>query len=74
MHYSKNKKVLNTFAYSGGFSLYALQAGASIVHAVDSSKKAMEWANQNVELNFKNVRFNETLDYPFSIPKNYKRN
>src|SRR6185436_13120649 len=52
MQYSKNKKVLNTFAYSGGFSLYALQAGASLVHSVDSSKKAMEWANQNVELNF----------------------
>jgi 23S rRNA (cytosine1962-C5)-methyltransferase len=53
--YSKNKKVLNTFAYSGGFSLYALQAGATLVHSVDSSKKAMEWANQNVDLNFTNA-------------------
>ncbi|HKR06005.1 MAG TPA: class I SAM-dependent rRNA methyltransferase [Bacteroidia bacterium] len=55
MHYSKNKKVLNTFAYSGGFSLYALQAGAALVHSVDSSKKAMEWANENVDLNFQNA-------------------
>ncbi|HEY4936893.1 MAG TPA: DUF4292 domain-containing protein [Puia sp.] len=28
----------------------------------------------DVEMNFKNIRFNENLDYPFSIPKNYKRN
>lgn len=53
--YVKNKKVLNTFAYSGGFSLYALQEGASLVHSVDTSKKAMELAKQNVELNFKNA-------------------
>ncbi|HQV00725.1 MAG TPA: class I SAM-dependent rRNA methyltransferase, partial [Bacteroidia bacterium] len=39
-HYCKNKSVLNTFAYSGGFSFYAMQAGASVVHSVDSSKKA----------------------------------
>ena len=34
----------------------------------------VEKARLDVELNFKNVRFNETLDYPFTIPKNYKRN
>ena len=55
MHYSKNKKVLNTFAYSGGFSLYALKAGAALVHSVDSSRKAMEWANENIELNVKDA-------------------
>ena len=27
----------------------------------------------DVEMNFKNIRFNEILDFPFSIPKNYKR-
>jgi hypothetical protein len=33
-----------------------------------------EKARLDVELNFKNIRFNENLDFPFSIPKNYKRN
>lgn len=49
--YTLGKKVLNTFSYSGGFSMYALQAGAALVHSVDSSKKAMEWCNKNAELN-----------------------
>jgi 23S rRNA (cytosine1962-C5)-methyltransferase len=49
--YSKNKSVLNTFCYTGGFSVYALQAGAKEVHSVDSSKKAIELTNKNIELN-----------------------
>ena len=49
--YSVNKKVLNTFAYSGGFSFYALKAGASLVHSVDSSKKAAEVYTKNLTLN-----------------------
>ena len=51
-HYSAGKKVLNTFAYSGGFSMYALKNNATLVHSVDSSKKAAEWAEKNVKLNF----------------------
>lgn len=50
--YSKGKKVLNTFAYSGGFSLYALKNNASLVHSVDSSKRAEVWYQKNLELNF----------------------
>jgi len=53
--YSRGKKVLNTFAYSGGFSLYALKNDAFLVHSVDSSKKAAEWAERNVSMNFKNA-------------------
>ncbi|MGK0366205.1 MAG: 23S rRNA (cytosine1962-C5)-methyltransferase [Saprospiraceae bacterium] len=49
--YSKGKTVLNAFAYSGGFSVYALRAGANIVHSVDVSKKAIEWTDRNIELN-----------------------
>ena len=49
--YSKGKKVLNTFCYSGGFSLLALQEGASLVHSLDSSKKAITLTDANVELN-----------------------
>jgi 23S rRNA (cytosine1962-C5)-methyltransferase len=50
--YSKGKKVLNTFSYSGGFSLYALKAGADLVHSVDSSKDAIEMCDKNVDANF----------------------
>lgn len=49
-HYSKGKKVLNTFCYSGGFSLYALEGGAKLVHSVDSSKDAIQLCEQNVSI------------------------
>lgn len=49
-HYVKDKSVLNTFCYTGGFSVYALNAGASEVHSVDSSKKAIELTIRNAEL------------------------
>lgn len=49
--YACEKKILNTFCYSGGFSVYALSAGASEVHSVDSSAKAIELTNRNIELN-----------------------
>ncbi|AQG79327.1 class I SAM-dependent rRNA methyltransferase [Spirosoma montaniterrae] len=50
--YAKGKKVLNAFCYSGGFSVYALEAGATQVHSVDSSPKAIDLTNQNVAANF----------------------
>ena len=49
--YVKDKKVLNAFCYSGGFSIYALAGGAKAVHSVDISKKAIEWTEKNVDLN-----------------------
>ncbi len=49
--YANGKSILNTFSYSGGFSVYAMQAGASLVHSVDSSAKAIDLTNQNVKLN-----------------------
>jgi len=52
MQYAKDKKVLNAFAYSGGFSVYALKGNASLVHSVDSSATAAQWAEKNVALNF----------------------
>jgi 23S rRNA (cytosine1962-C5)-methyltransferase len=48
---SKGLSVLNTFCYTGGFSVYALNAGASIVHSVDASAKAIELTKKNLELN-----------------------
>lgn len=53
-HYSHGKKVLNMFCYTGGFSVYALRGGAILVHSVDSSAKAIELTNTNVQLNFQN--------------------
>ncbi|MEL6970104.1 MAG: class I SAM-dependent rRNA methyltransferase [Bacteroidota bacterium] len=49
--YAPGKTVLNTFCYTGGFSIYALQAGAAQVTSVDISGKAMELTSNNVELN-----------------------
>jgi 23S rRNA (cytosine1962-C5)-methyltransferase len=49
--YSKDKTVLNTFSYTGGFSVYAALAGAKTVHSVDSSAPAIELCRQNAELN-----------------------
>lgn len=50
--YAKDKRVLNMFCYTGGFSFYAMRGGAQLVHSVDSSAKAIELTNANVELNF----------------------
>lgn len=50
--YAKNRSVLNMFCYTGGFSVYAMRGGAEIVHSVDSSAKAIELTNRNIELNF----------------------
>lgn len=49
--FSTGKNVLNTFCYTGGFSVYALQAGASLVHSVDASEKAIDITRKNIELN-----------------------
>ena len=51
-HYAKGRKVLNMFCYTGGFSVYAMRGGAELVHSVDSSAKAIELVNANMELNF----------------------
>ncbi len=48
---AKGRNVLNLFCYTGGFSIYALAAGALHVDSVDSSKKAMMMVDRNVALN-----------------------
>lgn len=50
--YAKDRSVLNMFCYTGGFSFYAMRGGARLVHSVDSSAKAVDLTNKNVELNF----------------------
>ena len=51
-HYSRGRRVLNMFCYTGGFSVYAMRGGAELVHSVDSSAKAVDLTRANVELNF----------------------
>lgn len=46
-----NKDVLNLFAYTGGFSVYAARGGAKSIVSIDSSKPAMEAAEKNMALN-----------------------
>jgi len=50
-NYSKGKYVLNTFCYTGGFSVYAGKSGAAVLHSVDSSQPAIELCNKNLALN-----------------------
>ncbi|MDO5442503.1 MAG: class I SAM-dependent rRNA methyltransferase [Bacteroidia bacterium] len=49
--YAAGRSVLNLFCYTGGFSIYALAAGAKHVDSVDSSAKAMMMVDRNVALN-----------------------
>lgn len=49
--HAAGKKILNTYCYSGGFSVAALKAGARLVHSVDSSKKAVQLTEENLRLN-----------------------
>ena len=73
--YAKGKKVLNTFCYSGGFSLSALNAGATLAHSLDSSKKAIDLTENNVKLN--NLEENhksivaDAMNYMKDLPEEY---
>ncbi len=49
--YAKDRNVLNMYCYTGGFSIYALKAGAKLVHSIDSSAKATDLVDKNVSLN-----------------------
>ena len=57
-HYCKNKTVLNTFCYTGGFSIYAANT-ANVVHSVDVSASALELCTSNAQLN--NTKNNENF-------------
>ena len=51
-HYSRGRRVLNMFCYTGGFSVYAMRGNAAAVDSVDSSAKAIALTEANVRLNF----------------------
>jgi 23S rRNA (cytosine1962-C5)-methyltransferase len=73
--YAFGKKVLNTFCYSGGFSLQALNKGADLVHSLDSSKKAIELTEANVAINsFKGEHASivaDAMDYMKELKEDY---
>lgn len=48
---SRGKKILNLFAYTGSFSVYAAAGGATEVVTVDLSKTYLAWAQRNMQLN-----------------------
>jgi 23S rRNA (cytosine1962-C5)-methyltransferase len=49
--FSSGKEILNCFSYTGGFSVYAVKAGASKVINVDSSAESLTLAEKNFSLN-----------------------
>lgn len=59
--YSQGRTVLNTFSYTGGFSVYALSGGAVRVDSVDSSQRAVELAAENSLVNFGSSAPHRTL-------------
>ena len=67
--FSKGKKVLNTFCYTGGFSIYAMSAGAALVTSVDISQKAVDLAAKNMELNFPASNHKAVADDVFNFMK-----
>jgi len=73
--YAQGKKVLNTFCYSGGFSLQALNNNAELVHSLDSSKKAIALTDGNVALNgFESKHasiVDDAMDYMKDLPEDY---
>ena len=73
--YAQGKKVLNTFCYSGGFSLLALKNGATLVHSLDSSKKAIHLTEENVILNnFQDRHASiaaDAMEYMKALPEDY---
>lgn len=73
--YALGKKVLNTFCYSGGFSLSAIKGGATLAHSLDSSQKAIELTNANVKLNQMEENHTsivaDTMEYIKELPEAY---
>ncbi len=72
--YSKGKRVLNTFSYTGGFSMYAAKHGCSQIDSVDASAKAIDLCQQNAVLNSVSNHQGfavDTFDYLKDYGKNY---
>lgn len=73
--FSKDKNVLNLFAYTGGFSVYALSGGAKHVDSIDISENAVEITERNIKLNgfekSHNSICSDAFEYMEKCTKNY---
>lgn len=58
---SSGKSVLNTFSYTGGFSIYSLAAGAREVVSLDISQRAIDLLEENLNINGLKNRFHTSL-------------
>jgi 23S rRNA (cytosine1962-C5)-methyltransferase len=74
---AKDRKVLNLFAYTGSFSVYAAAGEANEIVTVDLSKTYLGWAQRNMKLNefidpskYKFIHA-DVLQYLHTIPENY---
>ena len=71
--FTKDKEVLNCFSYSGGFSVYALDAGAAKVINIDASSEALNLASKNISLNnFSAERFENIQGDVFEILRKFR--
>jgi 23S rRNA (cytosine1962-C5)-methyltransferase len=69
--FCKDKKVLNAFCYTGGFSVYAQAGGASEIHSVDISREAVMTCDENMVLNFgENINHSAVAEDCFDYLKN----
>jgi 23S rRNA (cytosine1962-C5)-methyltransferase len=73
---SAGKRVLNLFCYTGSFSVYAAQGGASEVVSVDLSNTYLDWAQKNMQLNnFTDQRYSyvkaDVLQWLPKVPNEY---
>ncbi len=67
--FSNNKKVLNCFCYTGGFSIYALKNKALLVDSLDISEGALDFAIKNTHLNGFDSGFNFFCEDAFKFLK-----
>jgi 23S rRNA (cytosine1962-C5)-methyltransferase len=70
---SSGKRVLNLFCYTGSFSVYALDGGASRVTSVDLSKTYLQWVERNIVINFPGTEIHQVVhadvkQYLVSVP------
>ncbi|MGH2521640.1 MAG: class I SAM-dependent rRNA methyltransferase [Anaerolineales bacterium] len=71
--FSEGREVLNCFAYSGGFGVWALKGGAAHVTNLDSSSAALELAQRNVELNGLNpAQVEHVVGDAFQVLRQYR--
>lgn len=63
MEQSRGKKVLNLFAYTGSFSVYAAAGDADKVCTIDLSNTYIQWAKNNMQLN----GFTDTKKYEYIV-------